>query len=498
MRIVGTAKRLALFLLCALLLAVSSVASAQDGYEGMYAYTFDYWGDEVYSPAPYRTLSVLGTPQLGLETPLRSPQSIFVRGQDLYLCDTGNNRILQLRREEDEFSLTRVIDGFAGGDEPRTFAAPNDVYVTAAGELFIADTNNNRVLKLDKDLNFLLSFVKPTDTTFDQSLSFLPTKVVADVAGRAYVLARNINKGFVKYEADGEFTGFIGASEAKFSWYDYLWKLVSTKEQRSQQESFVPTEYENMAMDKKGFIFAVTTVFSEYDLMSDVAKPIRRINAVGADILIKNAHVPPIGDIWWGTAADVEGPSKLTDITVLDNGIYIAVDRIRGKLFAYDQQGFLLWAMGGAGNMEGYFLRPVALEHMGYDLLVLDSQECTVTVLTPTEYGALMYRAGEEYLRGNYQGSAEQWREVLRQNANSDHAHIGIGRALLQQQQYKEAMEHFAIPRERRGYSDAFQLYRKEWVEQNIGWIFALVAAALVVPLAVDKWKKIRAEVEKA
>ncbi len=498
MRIVGTAKRLALFLLCALLLAVSSVASAQDGYEGMYAYTFDYWGDEVYSPAPYRAVAVIGAPQLGLDTPLRTPQSLFVRDRDVYLCDTGNNRILQLRREGDDFTLVRVIDGFTGGEEPRTFSAPNDVYVTERGELYVADTNNGRVLKLDRDLNFLLAFEKPTDATFDQHLSFLPTKVVADVAGRAYVLARNINRGFVKFEADGEFAGFIGASEAKFSWYDYLWKLVSTKEQRALQESFVPTEYENMCLDSKGFIFAVTTVFSEYDLMSDVAKPIRRINAIGSDILIKNAHIPPIGDIWWGSAADVVGPSKLTDITVLDNGIYIALDRMRGKLFAYDSQGYMLWAMGGAGNMVGYFLRPASLEHMGYDLLVLDSLESTITVLSPTEYGRLMYQAGEEYLRGNYQASADYWREVLRLNANCEHAHVGIGRALLQQQQYKEAMDHFAIPRERKGYSDAFQLYRKEWVEQNIVWIFALVATVLIVPLAIGKFKRLKAEVKKA
>ena len=77
--------------------------------------------------------------------------------------------------------------------------------------MYICDKENNRILKIDKDLNYLMEFGKPTDATFDQSLSFLPDKLVVDGAGRVYCIADNVNKGIVKYENDGTFTGFYGA-----------------------------------------------------------------------------------------------------------------------------------------------------------------------------------------------------------------------------------------------------------------------------------------------
>lgn len=86
----------------------------------------------------------------------------------------------------------------------------------ADGTLFIADTNNNRILKVDRNLNLLSVFTLPTDATFDQSMAFLPTKLVCDTTGRVFCLAQNVNRGLMKYEADGTFTGFIGASEVKY------------------------------------------------------------------------------------------------------------------------------------------------------------------------------------------------------------------------------------------------------------------------------------------
>ena len=35
---------------------------------------------------------------------------------------------------------------------------------------------------------------------------------------------------------------------------------------------FVPTEYDNLAMDSKGFIYVTTSTFDEWDLMDDQAK----------------------------------------------------------------------------------------------------------------------------------------------------------------------------------------------------------------------------------
>ena len=425
--------------LCACLVAFSlfaalcggMVARAADGFDYNYTYTYDYWGDERQSPDAYRTSAMLSSVSLGLETPMRTPRGLTVSGNDIYIVDTGNNRILQVARDGENFTLTRVISEISGDITPNTLSAPQDVFVMA----------------------------------------------------------------------DGTFTGFIGASEVKYTWYELVWRLLSTKEQRAQQASFVPTEYNNIALDSEGFFFVTTQTFNSNELTSGAAKPVRRLNAIGTNILIENGTSHVIGDLQWArgdTNITNSGPSKFVDVTVLDNDIYSVMDKTHNRIFTYDKQGNLLWAFGGVGNMDGYFLNPVALEHQGYDLLVLDSQDCCVTVLTPTEYGKLVYKATEQYHAGEYAASADTWREVMKRNGNYDLAYIGIGRALLQQKQFKEACDYFAMARDSRNYSEAFRYYRSEWVEQNIGWIFGIVAVLLVVPMVVGHIRKIKWEVDNA
>ena len=491
-----TAKRMMALVLCMMLLAPCALAST-DGYNSVYTYNYDYWDDVKETPDAYRVERVIYGADLGLEVAMKKPQSLYVRGQEIYVCDTGNNRILHLCREGNEYVLVRIIDKVLGA-EPETFSSPSDVFVDAEGNIYVCDTNNGRVVKMDKDQNFLLSFVKPEDTTFDQSLSFLPDKMVADVSGRVYVLATNVNKGVVKFEANGEFTGYVGANKVTYSLVDYVWKtFFMTEEQRAQQESFVPTEYCNIYMDEDSFIYATNVSFSEYDLLWDNAQPIRRLNGIGNDILIKNDRYPPIGELYWQeTMTDYHGPTKFVDITVLENDIYVALDRTRGRLFGYDSQGFMLWAFGSLGNSEGVFASAISIEHMGKDLFVLDQNEGSITVFVPTEYGELIYDASEAYLKGDYDGSAALWEEVLKLNANYNLAFIGIGRALMRQENFTEAMEYFEMAMDRDNYGRAFRLWRKIWVEENIGWMAIALAVIVIIPLVLRSIKKKKMEVE--
>ena len=286
-----------LAVLCALILLVAAAPAKaddnfnleRDGFSTSYTYNYDYWGDAQASPDAYRVATVINSMSLGLEKlggkRLNKPQSLFVRNNDIYVADSGNNRILQIRYNGTNYILMRIIDSVQGC-EPSTFNSPQDIFADEEGNIYVADYNNFRVVMMDKDLNFLKVFTKPTDPTFDQSLDFLPKKITVDEAGRLYVLVTNVNKGFVKYESDTTFTGYIGANTVSVNMAEYIWKrYFQTKEQRAASENFVPTEYENLYMDQDGFIYATNTIFSEYDLKSDAAKPIRRLNSLGNDIL---------------------------------------------------------------------------------------------------------------------------------------------------------------------------------------------------------------------
>lgn len=472
---------------------------ADDGSKRGYTYNYDYWGDIQYSPDAYSTVGVYTSVELGLDTGFNSAEGMYVKGNHVYICDTGNNRIVELEwTNEEDFEVVRVIDEIKGNTDVKNLLKPTDICVTEMGEIYICDKGNHRILKVDKELNYMMEFTKPTDATFDQSTEFLPNKLEVDDVGRVFCIADNVNKGMIKYESDGTFSGFYGASPVTYDWTDYVWKKLATKEQRSALESFVPTEYDNLYRDSEGFIFACTTNVSGGGLDSGEDEPIRRLNMLGNNILIENGNFYIIGDIYWGNAGGYKGPSLIVDITALDNGIYFAIDRVRGHIFGYDTQGNMLYAFGGNGNLDGYFKLPSAIEHMGNDLFVLDAQDASITVFSPTEYGELIYQAIDEYDAGNYDASGETWEKVMALNGNYDLAYIGVGRSLMRQGEYKEAMKYFQLKWDTGNYSKAFKQYRKQWVEEHIGLIFLCVFLLFILPMIVGKIKKIKWEIDTA
>lgn len=482
------------FMSAVMLLGASMTVTAA---ERTYTYNYDYWGDVQDSPDAYDVSGVYTAVDLGIEGQLKNPEGLFAVDDLVYICDTGNNRILVIKRvSKEKFELVREIKEFKGGNGTNTFSNPTDIALSEDGDIFIADKGNGRVLKLDQDLNYIMEFTKPDDSTLDKSLTFQPNKIVVDTAGRVYCIATGVNKGLIKYENDGTFSGFVGATKVTYDWTDYIWKKLATQEQRAQMASFVPTEYENIYIDYEGFIYACTSKVSEEDLDSGAADAVRKLNLLGNDILVRNGEWPVFGDLYWGEGGGYEGPSKFTDVTTFDNDIYVCLDKNRGRLFGYDDQGRMVFAFGGNGNMDGYFRQPAAIEHLGYDLLVLDSLDCSITLFTPTEFGKTIYQAIDQFDKGEYNASGESWQKVMDIDGNYDLAYIGIGRALLRQKEYREAMDYFELKYDADNYSKAYKQYRKIWVEDNIATIIIVLLVIIIVPLAIGKVKSIKHEIE--
>lgn len=474
----------------ALVMAICPARMAKAGQINTYTYNYDYWGIEYESPDAYSAYSFCDGSSLGTKN-MKLPQSLFVRDNSLYVVDTGNSRILELLVQEDSMELVREITAVTGDVEVKELSSPNDVYVAENGDLYIADTGNLRVLHVTKDLEFVKEITKPDDATVDDTINFEPMKLSVDRAGRLVILVKNVNKGFMRFESDGTYIGFMGANKVVFSLADYIKKLFSTRAQRAQMENFVPTEYSNLYIDTNSFVYCCTTTFDEGN--ADAA-PIRKLNSYGDDILIRNGEEMPMGDWDWDDAAGMNGPSRITDITAMPDETYYALDRLRGRIFGYDEQGHLLYAFGGVGGKVGYFVLPSAIEHMGTDLFVLDATTGGITRFKRTEFGDMIHNALSEYRAGHYDQSSAYWEQVLQRNGNYELAYIGIGRSLLRQEKYQEAMKYFEVKRDSMNYSRAWKYYRKEWVEKNMGYvIIVLLALAAILPI-VKFIKKVRWE----
>ena len=135
-----TYKRLlALFLLLSLLLSSVSTAFADD--DDWYTYTYSYWGDEMASPNAYAVTNNIYLQDLDSELGgFSNAQGIFTIDDLVFVCDTNNNRIVELVRREGKYELVRVIytvavstlvaDQMKFGDAvDNTLFAPTDIFV---------------------------------------------------------------------------------------------------------------------------------------------------------------------------------------------------------------------------------------------------------------------------------------------------------------------------------------------------------------------------------
>lgn len=466
-----------------ILLAACSASLAATPLEApYYSYIYDFWSYMVPAPQAYLPDRVYDGDALGVG-PLKDPLDLFVSAdRHVYLADTGNNRIICM---DSNYRVTKVISGFVNNGVQDKFNKPEGVFVTAAGEIYVADTVNGRVVVLDREGN-LLRIVGPPELSdgyegiVSEDFVYRPRKVAVSPTREMYVIARDVFDGLMKYNAGGNFSGFIGAPRVAPTLWERFWAWIATDEQRERKALFLPIEYVNIDIDSKGMIMAVEQGTSKKE-------SVKRLNPAGEDVLVRAGFLPPMGD----PADRSTGISVFADIVAREFGTYTVLDRQYGRIFTYDSLGNLLYVFGGLGDSVGLFRLPTAIDTLGSDVVVLDSSG-SFTVFKPTEYGKLITAALALYNSGRYEEATEYWKKVLRLNANYDMAYSGIGSALFRQGDYIGAMTNFRLGQNRAGYSEAFAVYRREVVGQHFG-TFATVVAIVIVLIWVFARARARA-----
>ncbi|HHU93089.1 MAG TPA: DUF1282 family protein [Halanaerobiaceae bacterium] len=478
--------RLLALIIVLLLISSCLVGAGHSTYSVPYhSYTYDFWSEPVAAPQAYQPLKVIGGKELEIDN-FRKPQDIFAWNNSLvYVADTGNNRIVVIDKD---WNLVKVISSFNNNGQEDTFNQPYGIHVSEEGVLYIADRNNNRIVVLDSSgelLRIISSPVPGNEDLFNQNFNYFPIKISVDNVGRTYVIADKVYEGIMEFDLDGKFRGFIGAPRVNPNIIDYLWRRFSSRARQERLSLILPTEYSNLHVDEKGFIY--TTVASGQIRQEEA---VRRLNPAGADVLKREGFTPPIGD-HGSSLRNAQGEyilpgSSFVDIWSRENGIYSVLDKERGRVFTYDYYGDLLYVFGEKGNNRGNFLSPVALTVLDDYILVLDEQLNSITVFTPTYYQKLIHTALDLYNRGLYRESAQVWSQLKDINANYDLAYTGIGKAHLQADNFLEAMVNFKLGQDRSNYSKAFELYRKEVIEANIN-TYIFVAVLLILLLSIRK-----------
>ena len=452
------------------------------------SYLYDFWGESVPAPQAYLPSREIRGEDLGVGS-LRNPSDIFVsKDGTVYIADTGNNRVLVLN---ESWELRHTIDVFTLDGEEHRFSGPTGLYATPEGELYVADTNNGRVVHFSaqgEPLRIIGAPESEVEGILPEGFVYRPLKLGVDNHGRLYVIARDLPEGLITFSEDGQFRGCIGAPRVTPSLKDYIWSRLATKEQRARMRMFIPTEYSNLDMDPDGFIYATSTDEDKDEDEGGVQIKVRRLNPKGEDLLKRLGFSDVMGDVEfpnrWSTAT-LRMSSMMVDVTVQDFGVYSVLDANRGRVFTYDSNGNLMYMFGFTGTNYGQIGRPVAIDHFKWDIFILDQQKNAVIIYEPTDYALLIWAALDSYHRGDYAQTELIWKKVLSLNANNDLAYTGIGRTLLRRGMYAEAMEAFRLGNNRREYSDAFALYRKEVIYANFDRALLVVGAAIVILAAL-------------
>lgn len=464
---------------CALSMLTGNV-SADEAYD---VYNYDRWGEAIPSQAGYLADRSVSGLELGIGD-FSSPSDIF-RADDgmFYIADTGNNRIVVVNSEFDE--VVDIIDSFEYNGDKLTLKNPGSIFITD-NTLYVADTDNSRVLRCDKDGKVDLIIEKPISELYPSELTFLPRKVVVDKAGYVYVVVNNITSGSVMYNNKGEFVGFYGANRveetSKVVW-NYFWKLIANENMRRYMTDAVPAPITSFDIDDEGFIYTCS------DSLTQDLDAIKKVNAAGYNLF---ADI----ETFFGDASTPDysnNPNNsYVDIDVNEDGIINCLDYTTGRIFQYDEDCNLLFIVGSSGNQLGTFRQVSAVESTSENLYVVDSQKNTVTIFEQTVFGSIVHEATRLYNAGYYDEALEPWFEVLKRDGNYRRAYIGIASAYINQGNYEEAMKYAELADSQWRYDRAFEGWRTEFINENfmaIGVIVLLVIIAIAVVVIRKKRK---------
>ena len=106
-------------------------------------------------------------------------------------------------------------------------------------------------------------------------------------------------------------------------------------------------------------------------------------------------------------------------------------------------------------------------------------------MLEPTAYGNKLFEVIRLQENRQFDEVVEQWDDIIRMNNHFDLAYLGLGKVMLEEGRYSEAMDYFKLINNQTYYSRAYQLNREGFLE-SFG-ILLIVGAVVLIVLLV-KW----------
>ena len=481
-----------------------SVPASAKSYQ---TYTYALDGFALYSPDAYvpEGNTSIDSAYMGLDDStslkkaLKNPKDLEVDNKgNVYIADAGDGEYGRIVVLDRYYKLKFVIRDFINDQgKPDTLASPQGVYITD-DTIFVCDTGNSRIVTFDRKGNFKSVIKEPESELFEENSTYSPIAIAVDDFNRLYVVSSSNYQGIIVMTITGQFTGFIGAQKVSLSAWDILWRRFQTEEQRKLSSKSIPTAFNNITINEDGFIYITTSSISSDQQQSAIKSrstsgsyaPVKLLNAAGEEIMRRNGFWPPSGEVAVNTGStDKDAPtgaSKVVDVAVGPERTWTIIDQKRSKAYTYDFDGNLLFIFGDTGQQIGNISSGglIGVTYQEDKMLLLDNSAKSFTAYRRTKYGDILIQALSHQNKRQYDVAVEDWTEILKRNANYDAAYIGIGQSLYRSGQYEESITYFKAAYDTSNYEESYKEIRKEWISKwlliiplgiaaiAVGWIF--------------------------
>jgi hypothetical protein len=392
-----------------------------------------------YEPAGY----------FDMDLSLKLPEDMVRFGDDLYVADTGHNRVVKFN----------MITGL-GTILVEGLSQPTGIHVNDEGELYVADKTDRIIYQYDIEMNLIQTYGRPNQAIFGAESPFVPMKVTSGPRGILYVVGEGSTAGLMQLNSVGEFIGFFATNTTTFSWLQTVSNFFGIN-----RATNIPTSPTNVTLDEKGSVFTVSNLNHQQVKKFNIAS--QTILSMSQDSQPVSVHINNFGNIF----------------TISQSGI----------ITEYDSYGNMIFEFGGldTGNrISGLYVNPIdVLTDENQNLWILDKGTGQIQLLQRSEFANLVHQGLINFKDGIYDLS--QWEQVLRMNSLFALANASLARGYYRLQAYEEALRYYAIAFDRQGFSEAFWQLRYTWLEINLASVLFLFLLAFAV-LKLWQWSKAR------
>lgn len=430
-------------------------------------YTINEKKEHVSMPQMYDFSMVLRGTYDGLE--MSNPNDLHIaKDGQIYIADTGNNRILKFSESGD------FICSFLN-NEKDGLITPKGVTTDDNHNIYIADSGNQRIVVLDRDGHFQYAHGKPDSDMLSGLAVYEPTKIAVGINGTLNVL---VGKEFMALSENNEFLGYVGSADVGFSFKNLLISMFASAKQKKLITKVQPDTYNNFTVSDSGMLYAVS-----YGLKDQIKK----ITSVG-DNIYPEGEYGEYGLNQW----NIKVRPNFSDIAVRGSEIIFVSELNTGRIYQYDRNGQLLSVFGGRGSGEGLFLSISAIDvDTQGNLYVLDSGYGQIQVFKPTYFNNLILEATSLYENGEYDASYEKWMEVLSFHDSYPIALTTVAKILYKNKDYVASQTYYKLVEDQEGFRKANGEVKHEWVTEHFLLVcFMIFVAFLAALVGIFRFKK--------